>query len=92
MAEGAAPPWEDPALSRFRFCRVHGYNAADDVASVDFRSLDELERLLESEPLLDACYRLNVELMRKGNVLQARYANAPFMDDVLAAIAREKQS
>lgn len=85
-AEGAVPPWEDPALSRFPFCRVHGYRAADGVASVDFRSLDGLERLLRSEPLLDACYRLNVELMRKGNVLQARYANAPFMDEVLAAM------
>ncbi|MGI6231109.1 MAG: hypothetical protein ACOYJL_09465 [Tractidigestivibacter sp.] len=55
---------------------------ASDVTSVYFGSLEELRRLLYNEYVLNCCYRLNVEMMRKGSTMFSRFNNVELVAQI----------
>lgn len=67
--------------------RRASYRSAEDVVSADFASLDELGELLADPVALDACYRLNAEMLRRGSCMYARRSNAFLVDAILAEVA-----
>ncbi|GGH45846.1 GIY-YIG nuclease family protein [Microbacterium album] len=64
------------------------YRQASGVVSLCAPGLAEATRLLKSEPILDAAYRLNVELMRRGTSIFRRHHNAGFAEAILNRIGR----
>lgn len=75
-------PWRCRGLRRWNFRSIK-YRAANHVVSASFRSLSGLEQLLSSEVVLNWCYRLNAELMRRGSCMYTRFANGYFIEDLL---------
>ena len=67
------------------FISDHTYKAAD-VTPLQIVGLDALRPVLDCPEILEAAYRLKVSQMRQGSKLLAKYHNAPFGYDVLAAI------
>ncbi|MCH4081493.1 MAG: GIY-YIG nuclease family protein [Atopobiaceae bacterium] len=65
-----------------------GYTAAKGVVSYTFRNKSAFERMLNNKRLLDWCYRLNVEMMRKGTNPQARWTNPSLTIDVMDAATK----
>lgn len=62
------------------------YRGAKDVVCYEFDSAEMLDRALDNERFLDWCYRLNVELMRKGGCPCGKFGNPFFEADILAHI------
>lgn len=65
-----------------------GYAAEPDVTQVVVIGWPGIQHALESTVLLDACYRLNVRLMRRGVSLFRKHHNAPFTADVIERIGQ----
>ncbi|MGN0287588.1 MAG: GIY-YIG nuclease family protein, partial [Atopobiaceae bacterium] len=59
------------------------YRAADNIVQYTFRDERTLRRLLNDKRVLNWCYRLNVEMMRKGTNPQARWTNPQLTKDVI---------
>lgn len=55
---GKLPTWQD--------CGVPDYGTLPNAIAMRFDTLEEGERLLHAEHALDACYRANSELIRRG--------------------------
>lgn len=55
-----------------------GYYAADNVLQKDFDSAASMVLAQDDEHMLDWCYRLNIELMRKGGCM-VRHTNNPLL-------------
>ncbi|MDO4183191.1 MAG: hypothetical protein Q4E12_06275 [Coriobacteriia bacterium] len=77
-----------PAEDKLPFPKVWGsdkdqYKASKDVIRRYFYSLDELERLLENERLLNWCWRLNIEMMWKSGNPNVRALNPRLVRDLL---------
>lgn len=64
------------------------YRAAEGIVSYTFWNRPAFERMLKDKRLLDWCYRLNVEMMRKGTNPQARWTNPSLTSDVVNAATR----
>lgn len=64
------------------------YRAAEGVVSYTFWNKPAFERMLDNKRLLDWCYRLNVEMMRKETNPQARWTNPSLTQDVIEAAAK----
>ncbi|WP_433569976.1 hypothetical protein [Tractidigestivibacter sp.] len=62
--------------------QITSYGVASDVTSVYFGSLEELRRLLYNEYVLNCCYRLNVEMMRKGSTMFSRFNNVELVAQI----------
>ncbi len=85
--EGGRTPWRNRPVPARRFCR-NGHNAVRDSWTVDFLDFDELEALLECDAIPDACYRLNVELLRSGDSKNAYHSNAFLVREILNAVRK----
>ena len=72
-----------PSLSGHNF-----YLAAEGIVSYTFWNKPAFDRMLNDKRLLDWCYRLNVEMMRKGTNPQARWTNPSLTNDVVEAATR----
>ena len=66
--------------------RRASYRSAEGVVSADFVSLDELGELLADPVALDACYRLNAEMLRRGSCMYAHRSNAFLTDAILKRV------
>ncbi|MDR3067958.1 MAG: GIY-YIG nuclease family protein [Cellulomonas sp.] len=62
------------------------YKAADNVVRIEADTIDALDEVLTDPVVLDAAYRLNVQMMRRGPSMFARFHNDVFAEDVLQAI------
>lgn len=78
-------------VGRVRACRRRDvwlrdgeYRSAGDVVAAEFGSLPGLGALLAYGAVLDACYRLNAERLRRGSCMYARNSNAFLVDANLA--------
>ena len=65
------------------------YRAAEGIVSYTFWNRPAFERMLGNKRLLDWCYRLNVEMMRKGTNPQARWTNPSLTRDVINAATKQ---
>ena len=68
------------------------YQAARGVSRVQFDGLRELSALLSRKDFLDSCYRLNIELMRKGPTMFSRFDNPPLVRAILSAVEKRHAS
>lgn len=59
------------------------YGTLRDCYSVWFKDIDEFQKMLDDEVILDCCYRVNAELMRRGGTMYRRYSNPYLMMDIL---------
>lgn len=64
------------------------YRSAADVVSAGFDALPGLGALLSDGTVLDACYRLNAEMVRRGSCMYARFSNAFLVDAILGEVAK----
>lgn len=60
-----------------------GYRSVDDVVTAHFDTLGCLASLIADPVVLDACYRLNAEMLRKGSCMYTRFSNAFLVDAIL---------
>ena len=66
--------------------RGASYRSAYRVGSAEYASLAVLAALLSDRSVLDACYRLNAEMLRRGSCMYARNSNAFLIDAILGEV------
>jgi hypothetical protein len=66
----------------------NSYRAAGGVVSYTFWNEPAFDRMLNDKRLLDWCYRLNVEMMRKGTNPQAHWTNPSLAQNVIEAATK----
>lgn len=76
-----------PHMLNGAWFREADYRSAEDVTTAHFDSLDVLASLLTDPSVLDACYRLNAEMIRKGSCMYTRFSNAFLVDAILEGIS-----
>lgn len=64
------------------------YRSSRDAVSAGFDTLNGLEALLADCVVLDCCYALNAEMLRRGSCMYARNSNAFLVDAILTQIVR----
>lgn len=65
-----------------------GYRAEPDVTCIVVEGWPHIQQALACADLLDACYSLNVRLMRRGVSLFRKHHNAPFTADIIERIGQ----
>lgn len=75
---GRLPSWHN--------CFVAEYGTLPNAFTLYFESLEEGNRLLHKKRALDACYRANAELMRRGASMYRRFNNSYLVADILKGI------
>lgn len=85
--EGTIPPWQESSLYHFAIFEGN-YKSANNVTTVYFGSIRELEQLLSNETKLNSCYRLNAEMIRRGSNAYSRYSNGFLMNEILRRAKR----
>jgi len=76
----------DGKLPRGRWKHRASYGTLPDAYRIDFRDLDDLDKLLGDATALDCCYRANAELMRRGASMYRRFNNPYLVEDILRGI------
>lgn len=81
-ADMLIPGWQDIELGYYENLR--------NCVRLKFENLDAMDFLLASDRMLDCCYRVNSELMRKGASMMRRYNNPYLVEAILDRRLQER--